>query len=303
MRGREADMGEKKHKKTRKKLQPIDIVLFIILTLLFLIILIPFLNVIAISFTSYKEYMQSTWVLWPKEPTLDAYREIFKDSRIVIGYKTTLTYVLIGVPLNLFLATTLAYCLVRRGWPGRKLVLIMVLITMVFHGGIVPLYLVMKQMGLTNTIWAVILAQGMNTFNMILIYNYFGTLPESLIESAKLDGADEWVILFRIVLPLSKPILATVTLFCAVQLWNEYFMSMIFLRSNNWQALQQVLRSIVMDSQILDTAAQQVDVGERNFADGIKMAAVMATMVPIMCVYPFLQKYFTKGIMIGAIKA
>ena len=296
-------MGEKRHKKTRKKLQPIDIVLFIILTLLFLIILIPFLNVIAISFTSYKEYMQSTWVLWPKEPTLDAYREIFKDSRIVIGYKTTLTYVLIGVPLNLFLATTLAYCLVRRGWPGRKLVLIMVLITMVFHGGIVPLYLVMKQMGLTNTIWAVILAQGMNTFNMILIYNYFGTLPESLIESAKLDGADEWVILFRIVLPLSKPILATVTLFCAVQLWNEYFMSMIFLRSNNWQALQQVLRSIVMDSQILDTAAQQVDVGERNFADGIKMAAVMATMVPIMCVYPFLQKYFTKGIMIGAIKA
>ena len=295
-------MGETKRKK-RKKLQTIDVILFIILTLLFLIILIPFLNVIAISFTSYKEYMQSTWVLWPKEPVLDAYEEIFKDSRILIGYKTTLTYVLIGVPLNLFLATTLAYCLVRRGWPGRKVVLIMVLITMVFHGGIVPLYLVMKQMGLTNTIWAVILAQGMNTFNMILIYNYFGTLPESLIESAKLDGADEWTILFRIVLPLSKPILATVTLFCAVQLWNEYFMSMIFLRSNNWQALQQVLRSIVMDSQILDTAAQQVDIGERNFAEGIKMAAVMATMVPIMCVYPFLQRYFTKGIMIGAIKA
>lgn len=290
-------------RKTKKKLDPIDIVLFIILTILFLLILIPFFNVIAISFTSYKEYMQSTWVIWPKEPVLDAYEEIFKDSRILIGYKTTLTYVLIGVPLNLLLETTLAYCLVRRGWPGRKVVLIMVLITMVFHGGIVPLYLVMKQMGLTNTIWAVILAQGMNTFNMILIYNYFGTLPESLIESAKLDGADEWTILFRIVLPLSKPILATVTLFCAVQLWNEYFMSMIFLRSNNWQALQQVLRSIVMDSQILDTMAQQVDIGERNFADGIKMAAVMATMVPIMCVYPFLQKYFTKGIMIGAIKA
>lgn len=295
-------MAETKSK-TRKKLDPIDIVLFIILTILFLLILIPFFNVIAISFTSYKEYMQSTWVIWPKEPVLDAYEEIFKDSRILIGYKTTLTYVLIGVPLNLLLETTLAYCLVRRGWPGRKVVLIMVLITMVFHGGIVPLYLVMKQMGLTNTIWAVILAQGMNTFNMILIYNYFGTLPESLIESAKLDGADEWTILFRIVLPLSKPILATVTLFCAVQLWNEYFMSMIFLRSNNWQALQQVLRSIVMDSQILDTMAQQVDIGERNFADGIKMAAVMATMVPIMCVYPFLQKYFTKGIMIGAIKA
>ena len=287
----------------KDKFELMDWILLIILTLGMLCILVPFFNVIAISFTSYKEYMQSTWVIWPKEPTLAAYQELFKDNRIFVGYKTTLCYLLVGLPLNLLLCSTLAYALCRKGWMGRHLIFMLILFTMIFNGGIVPLYLVMKSFNLTNTIWSVIFAQGMNTFNMILIYNYFCSLPEALMESANLDGADEWTILFRIVLPLSKPILATVVLFVAVQLWNEYFMSMIFLRSNDWQSLQQVLRSIVMDSQVVDTASTMVDIGEKNFTDAIKMAAVMATMIPVMCVYPFLQKYFTKGIMIGAIKA
>lgn len=292
-----------KHKFGKERFEAMDWVLIILLTAGMLCILVPFFNVIAISFTSYKEYMQSTWVLWPKEPTLDAYEQLFKDNRILVGYKTTLCYLLFGLPINLILCSTLAYALCRKGWPGRKLIFILILFTMIFNGGIVPLYLVMKDLGLTNTIWAIIFAQGLNTFNMILIYNYFCSLPEALIESANLDGADEWTILVRIVLPLSKPILATVVLFVAVQLWNEYFQSMIFLRSNDWQSLQQVLRSIVMDSQVVDDSTIMSDIGERNFTNGIKMAAVMATMIPIMCVYPFLQKYFTKGIMIGAIKA
>ena len=289
--------------KKRKGFEALDWILLVLLTAGLLAVLIPFLNVIAISFTSYKEYMQSTWVVWPKNPTLDAYKELFKDSRILIGYKTTLMYLLVGLPLNLLLCVTLAYALSRKGWPGRKVILMLVLFTMIFNGGIVPMYLVMKSFNLTNTIWSVILAQGMNTFNMILIYNYFCSLPEALVESASLDGADEWTIMARIIVPLAKPILATVVLFVAVQLWNEYFMSMFFLRSKDFQSLQQVLRSIVMDSQVVDTASQTVDVGERNFTDAIKMAAVMATMVPVMCVYPFLQKYFAKGIMMGAIKS
>ncbi len=289
--------------KKRKGFEALDWILLVLLTAGLQAVLNPFLNVIAISFTSYKEYMQSTWVVWPKNPTLDAYKELFKDSRILIGYKTTLMYLLVGLPLNLLLCVTLAYALSRKGWPGRKVILMLVLFTMIFNGGIVPMYLVMKSFNLTNTIWSVILAQGMNTFNMILIYNYFCSLPEALVESASLDGADEWTIMARIIVPLAKPILATVVLFVAVQLWNEYFMSMIFLRSKDFQSLQQVLRSIVMDSQVVDTASQTVDVGERNFTDAIKMAAVMATMVPVMCVYPFLQKYFAKGIMMGAIKS
>ena len=293
----------KKHAFGKERFELMDWILIILLTLGMLAILIPFFNVIAVSFTSYKEYMQSDWVFWPKEPTLAAYKELFKDARILVGYKTTLCYLLFSLPLNLFLCTTLAYALCRKGWMGRHLIFMLILFTMIFNGGIVPMYLVMKSLHLNNTIWAVIFAQGMNTFNMILIYNYFCSLPEALMESANLDGADEWTILFKIVLPLAKPILATVVLFVAVQLWNEYFMSMIFLRSNDWQSLQQVLRSIVMDSQLLDEASANVDTGEQKFTDAIKMAAVMATMIPVMCVYPFLQKYFTKGIMIGAIKA
>ena len=166
-----------------------------------------------------------------------------------------------------------------------------------------PLYLVMKQLTLTGKIWSVILAHGMNTFNMILIYNYFNSLPESIVESARLDGANEWTILARVVLPLARPILATVVLFCAVDYWNEYFMSMIFLRGNEWRALQQVLRSIVIDSDVVDSGTSLTPLESRNYTQGIKMAALIVTMVPIICVYPFLQKHFTKGIMTGAIKA
>lgn len=279
----------------------------VILTLLLagvLIILFPFFNMIAISFTSYKEYMQSAWVFFPKEPTLNCYRDLFVDAKILIGYKTTMTYLALGVPINLLLSLSLAYALFRKDWPGRRLILTMVLITMIFHGGIVPTYLVMKSLNLTNTVWAVVFANGMSTFNMILIYNYFCSLPDSLIESAALDNASEWTILFRIVIPLASPIIATVVLFVSVQIWNEYFMSMIFLRSNKWQSLQQVLRSIVIDAQTIDTTSSYTDsIENKMFADGVKMAAVVVTMLPIMAVYPFLQRYFTKGIMVGAIKA
>lgn len=297
---------EKVKTERRNRVQTADIVIFIVLLLFTLTIIIPFLNVIAVSFTSYKEYMQTDWVIWPKSPTLWSYQQLFQDGRVLVGFKTTLIYLLVGIPLNLFLCCSLAYALFRKGWPGRKLVFYLVLVTMIFNGGVVPLYLTLKDMKLINTIWAVILPLGMNTFNMILIYNYFLSLPESLVESAELDGASEWTILAKIMIPLAKPILATVCLFTAVSLWNEYFYSMTFIRSNDWQSLQQVLRSIVMNSQVVvsqaGNAASSMSSAEQNFTQGIKMAAVIVTMVPIMCVYPFLQKYFTKGILIGAVK-
>ena len=221
----------------------------------------------------------------------------------MVGYKTTAIYLLIGIPMNLFLEVTLAYALSWQGWPGRKILFFFVLLTMVFNGGIVPTYMVMKSLHLNGTIWAVIFANGLNTFNMILIYNYIGSIPVSLMESALLDGANEWQTLGKIVVPLLKPILATVILFTAVSLWNEYFMSMIFLRSNNWQSLQQVLRSIIVESQTADSQSAMAALADRHLSDGIKMASVFATMVPIMCVYPFLQRYFAKGIMVGAVKA
>jgi len=177
-----------------------------------------------------------------------------------------------------------------------------ILFTMLFNGGILPLYLQMRELHLTNTIWSVILASGINVFYFVLARNYFCSLPEALIESAQLDGAGEWRILFSIILPISKPILATITLFYMVDRWNEWYNALIFIHDNSIVPLQVALRSIVMESNISsNTSSAQAAV--RNFDMGIKMGAVMLTSLPIMCVFPFLQKHFAKGVMVGAIKA
>lgn len=207
----------------------------------------------------------------------------------------------IGVPLDLFLTSTLAYALSQKGFPGRKAVLVFILFTMLFNGGIVPLYLVVKQLGLTNSILSVVFTQAISTYNMILMLNYFSSLPVSLLESARLDGAGEWKILWRIVLPLSMPIIATMLLFYSVARWNEWYQAMLFIRSIDKSPLQTVLRRIIMDSMNTDLL-QSGDLDAVRFSTAIKMSAVMVTMVPVMCIFPFLQKHFVKGVMIGAIK-
>ena len=286
----------------RTKFEILDIIILIILLIIAAMIVLPFVSVIATSFATQQEYLESRLLLIPKNPTIDNYYRLFQDGRIWIGYRTTLIYLLIGVPLNMFLTTSLAYGLSRTSFPGSKVMFYAILVTMLFNGGIVPLYLLMLQLSLTNTIWSVILAYGVNSFYFIIMRTYMTTLPDSLIESAKLDGASEWLILFRIVLPLSMPIIATVILFYSVDRWNEWFNSMIFIRKNNIVPLQLVLRNIVIDSR----AAASMSISGPyvvRFADGMKMCAIIVTMLPIMCFFPFLQKYFVKGIMIGAIKA
>ena len=202
---------------------------------------------------------------------------LFQDPRIAIGYRSTLMILLLGVPLNLFLTTSLAYGLVRTNYPGAKVMFYAVLLTMLFNGGIVPLYLLMLQLGISNTIWSIVLAYGVNTFYFIVMRTYMTTLPEALIESAKIDGATEWSILFRIVLPLSKPIIATILLFYAVDRWNEWFNAMIFLRRRDIIPLQLVLRNIVMDTVIVDSLSIS---GPRvpRFTEGIQSATIMVTM-------------------------
>lgn len=289
----------------KRQFSVFDIVVCIILGFFALLIVIPFLNVIVVSFTTQKEYATSTFLLFPHNPTLENYKQMFADDRILIGYRTTTLLLLLGVPINLLLTTSLAYGLNRKGYPGRKFIFLFVLFTMIFNGGIIPLYLVMKSLQLINTIWSVVLAYGVNTFYMIIMCNYFSTLPESLIESAKLDGAGEWMILFKIILPISAPIIATITLFYTVDRWNEWYNAMIFIRDNNLQPLQMELRSIVIDSQVLQTlqSTGAATIQNQNFIDGMKMCAVIVTMLPVMCVFPFLQKYFVKGMLIGAIKS
>jgi len=293
----------KNHLKKRK-LELMDIISIVLTLLLTITILIPFLHVVVVSFTSQKEYLNTPILLFPSQPTLKNYKDLFEDGRILIGYRTTLLILLFGLPLNLLLTTSFAYGMSRKGYPGRKLIFYMVLFTMIFNGGVIPMYMLMREIELTNTIWSVVFAYGINTFYMIIMRNYFLTLPESLIESAKLDGAGEWRILFDIILPLSMPIIATITLFYAVDRWNEWYYAMIFIRDSDKQPLQLILRNIIIDSQVRENAASSgAMIQDLKFTMGLKMCAVMATMLPVMCIFPFLQKYFVKGVLIGAIKS
>ena len=292
--------------KLKKRKDPLEIIAFIILTLFGLIIAVPFYNVLIVSITGQAEYLRAGGLLlFPKEPTLDSFSRLFQNKLLWTGYRATLSVVAVCLPLNVLLTFCMAYGLSRKGWPGRKIVFTLVLITMIFNGGIVPMYLLMKDLKLLDSWWSVILAGGLNTFYVIITKNFIDSLPESLIESAHLDGANEWTVLFKIVMPLSKPILATIVLFYAVDRWNEWYNSMIFLTTPTKFTLQLVLRNIVINSEMQGAAASSgnVTASAATFSMGIKMCAVIMTMLPIMCVYPFLQKHFAKGIMLGAIKA
>lgn len=279
------------------------IILFVLLVWA-IVILFPFVNVIAASFSTPKEYMNSPLMLFPSNPTLENYKTLFQDGRIWTGYRTTLLILVLGVPLNMFLTTSVAYALSRPAYPLKKFFLYAILFTMLFNGGIVPLYLLMLELKLTNKIWSVILAYGVNNFYMIIMRSYFTTVPDSLLESGRLDGAGEWRILLQLVLPLSMPIIATMILFYSVDRWNEWFNAMIFIRKSNMVPLQLVLRNMVLEASAEKTVmASQSALQQSTFSTGIKMGAVIVTMLPIMCVFPFLQRYFVKGVMIGAIKA
>jgi len=284
------------------RVEPLDIILAVILGVFALLILIPFFNVLTVSFVTQQVYLKSSILLFPTEVTLENYKMMFADGRIWTGYRTTALLLAVGVPLNLFLTTSMAYGLSRPDYPFKRFFIFFVVVTMLFNGGIVPMYLLMKQLHLTNTLWSIVLVYGINAFYLIIMMNYFQNLPLAPSESAKLDGAGEWTILYRIILPLSMPIMATMTLFYAVDRWNEWFNAMIFIRKSNLVVLQLAIRSIVIDSQI----SQQLNasnVQAQQFTEGMKMASVIVSMLPIMCVFPLLQRHFVKGMLVGAIKA
>lgn len=288
----------------RKRFDAVDVLVVTLLTLWMLLIIIPFVNAIAISFATQKEYVDNPLMLFPPEPTLKSYELLFNDYRIWTGFRTSFLIVLIGVPANMLLTTVLAYGTSRGDYPGKKIIIGGILFTMLFNGGIIPLYLQMKEFHLTNTLWSVVLAGTVNVFYFVIMRNYFQSLPESLIESARLDGAGEWRVLGHIILPLSKPIIATLTLFYLVDRWNEWYNALIFIRDTEMQPLQLVLRSIVMKSNIVNNVTSAAAMEQmQNFDMGVKMAAVIVTILPVMCVYPFLQKHFAQGVMVGAVKA
>ena len=281
-----------------------DAILLVLLTAFAVTIVFPFYTSIIVSIMSEHEYLRNPFTLIPKAPELSSYETLINQGNIISGYRNTLIHLALGMPLSMFLTCTLAYALSKRYFPGKKILFVFIMITMVFGGGTVPAFLNIKELGLINNRWSVVLSNGIGTFYVILVMNYIQTLPVSLFDSARIDGANEITILTRVVLPLSKPILATVGLFYMVDKWNEWYGSMLYLNKASLYPLQLELKQIIANAQILDDV-MMTDSMYRSmptFSMGIKMAAVVLTMLPIMCVFPFLPKYFVKGVTLGAVK-
>ena len=242
--------------------------------------------------------------VYPRGFSLDAYQLLLSDSRIMRYYFNTILYAVTGTLAMLFSTSLMAYPLTFPDFKGRTLVTVLLTITMFFGGGLVPFYLVILRLGLMDTIWALILPGAISAWTVIIFRTFFMSIPTSLRESAQIDGAGHFTVLGRIIIPLSKPLLATFTLFTVVAFWNDFFNALIFLRSQEKQPIQLFLRRILILMAFRDVEnAAILQIVQNISTRTVKGAAVIVTITPILCVYPFLQKYFTKGILIGAIKA
>lgn len=272
--------------------------------ILFAIVMVyPLWYVFVASFTEYGELMRSGgFLFWPKEPTIEAYKMAFKNPLIVTGYLNTIFVVLVGTVVSLALTALGAYFLTREDVKLKKPISILIIITMYFSGGMIPFYFTVTDLGLENSLWALILPVAINTFNLIIMRTSFEGIPRSIEESAEIEGAGHWSILFRIMLPLSGSTLAVIGLYYGVSYWNSWFHAMLFIKERELFPLQLVLREILMQN---DTSQMVggADFGENSqMSEAVKYAVIIIATLPILCVYPFLQKYFVKGVMVGAVK-
>jgi ABC-type glycerol-3-phosphate transport system permease component len=271
------------------------VIILIVITMIY-----PLVYVIAMSFASPEQARAG--VVFPTEYSLDAYRAIFNGGTVVQGLQNSLFITVVGTILSLAATSMLAWGLVRtRQVPGAKFVLILVLATMFFGAGIIPNFMLIKYLGLLDSTWSLIIPGLISAFNMIVIRNFFQGLPEELIEAARIDGAGEWRIFLRIVLPLSKPVLAVMGLFYAVAYWNTYFNALLYINDSEKWPIQVVLQQYVLAGVAIPGAVVSPD---QPPPPGItlQMAVIVLATVPILLVYPFLQRYFTSGVLTGAIK-
>lgn len=276
-----------------------DVLNVLLLIAVGLLALLPFLYVLAGSFATEYEITTRPFFVWPHEFTTTSYESILSSDVIVRAFVTTIAVTFVGTLIQLALTALMAYPLSKRDLPGRGPILSLVIFTMVFSAGMIPTFLVVKQLGLLDTYWALILPMAINPFSLIIIKNFFQQLPVELEESAKIDGANELQVLRHVVLPLSKPVLATFALFYAVGIWNDYMSPLLYLNDTSKWTLQMILRQV--------TAAASLSADELHSevpppAQGIKFAVVIVATIPVLLAYPFLQKHFAKGMLIGSVK-
>jgi len=287
-------------KRKLKGIEFFDIMIYAIVTLVCFTMLYPFLNVVAVAFSDYSEFLKNPMMIIPKNINLNAFIKVFKDPMIPTSYVTTILVTLIGTLVGITLLILTGYPLSKKDLKGKAFFMNVVIFTMMFHGGLIPTYNVMRGLNLIDTIWVLALPGALTAFNLVLIKNYYESLPESLVEAAKIDGASEWYILGKIIIPLSTPIIATLVMFLAVNYWNNYYQAMIYARKRSLWTLQLVLREIVLSGTA--QGGNEDDKEAKVVSISIKYASLIVVMLPILAVYPFAQKYFVKGVMVGAVK-
>ena len=292
----------------RRKWTAFDWFNTVFLVLLSAVFLYPLLMTLGLSFSSPRALVGQNVILLPKGFTLQSYQTILSDPTILRYYWNTIVYASTGTLTSLLLTSLLAYPLTVAEFKGKKLINILLLITMFFGGGMIPSYLNIRNLHMINTIWAMILPGAISAWNVIMFVNFFKGIPDSLRESATIDGAGHVRILFSIVIPLSKALLATIALFTIGGFWNDYFSAMLYLDSTSKMPIQIFLRKILVNMELNEGMAKDTDMSRlmdmiNANPRTVKAATTIVTILPILCVYPFLQKYFTKGMMLGAVKA
>ncbi len=277
-----------------------EIVNGIIMVLIVIVMLYPFWYVLVCSFSSIKHVTSSTVVLWPDGIHLEPYRQIFAGNMVGTAYRNTIFITLFGTAVSMALTMLGAFVLSRKELPGHTLLTAFVVFTMLFGGGMVPFYLMIKNVGLLNSLWGLIFPFAISTYNMIIMRNFFSGVPNALYEAAAIDGSSYSYYFVKILLPISTPAIATITLFYAVGYWNSYFWSRIILTTRSLYPMQAVLREIIVNSDF-DSQLRNHQT-ERLPSQMLKDAMIVITALPIIMVYPFLQRYFVKGIIMGSLK-
>lgn len=288
----------------KRKISLFDVILYLVFGLIALITIYPFYNVLIVSLANTLASATYSPYLYPHVFDLTGYKTIMSDTYFYRSLGTTLFVTIVGTTLNMVFSVTAAYVLSRKRLIGRKFFLSAILFTMLFSGGLIPTYLVVSGLGLDNSIWSMIFPSMISTYYLIIMKNYFVSLPASLEEAARIDGANEFVVMTRIFIPISKPFMATFLLFYAVERWNEWWNAYLYISDKNIKPLQIYLRDVLVNfnSQLATQAQSMMSSHNKVFVQSIQMATIIITMLPILCVYPFVQKYFVKGVMIGSVK-
>lgn len=303
MRRKKMQLTKNKAKKKRNVSKSEAIVhgIIIVLLLLFtLLCLLPFINILASSFATSGELSTRPFILIPKTFTLDAYRYILSTPTIFKAIGISLFVTTVGTFISMVATSFMAYALSRKYLHGRKFFNFIIVFTMLFSGGMIPSFILIKSLGLIDSLWALILPSIVSAYNMIIMRNFFQGIPDSLEESAKMDGCTDWGVFLRFILPLSLPSIATISLFYAVEYWNTYQPALLYINDSSKWPIQVLLRQIVIVSSGMNADASTVDIVPP--AQSVKMAVIIIATLPMLIIYPFIQKYFVKGAIVGSVK-